>query len=75
MWKIIVLCAIVGLADAQKAIYNNYKVFRIIPTTKTHLENLQELENVYDGVSKFFKATDTLCEYESRIPIQCFTLD
>ncbi|XP_011877191.1 PREDICTED: zinc carboxypeptidase-like [Vollenhovia emeryi] len=51
MWKIIVLCAFVGLAAAQKAVYNNYKVFRMIPTTETQLEILQELENGYDGFS------------------------
>ncbi|XP_071555610.1 zinc carboxypeptidase-like [Temnothorax nylanderi] len=53
MWKIIVLCAIVCLASGatQKALYNNYKVFRLIPTTETQLENLRELENVYDGFS------------------------
>ncbi|XP_011701633.1 PREDICTED: zinc carboxypeptidase-like [Wasmannia auropunctata] len=51
MWKI-VLCAIVGLAAAEKALYNNYKVFRMIPTTETQLEVLQEFENtVYDGFS------------------------
>lgn len=65
MWKIIVLCAIVGLAAAQKAVYNNYKVFRMIPTTKTQLEILQELENGYDGVSKFF--IYTLQIYKLRI--------
>lgn len=52
MWKIIVLCAIVGLTAAQKAVYNNYKVFRMVPSTETQLEFLQELENGYDGVSK-----------------------
>lgn len=51
MWKIIVLCAIVGLTAAQKAVYNNYKVFRMVPSTETQLEFLQELENGYDGFS------------------------
>lgn len=52
MWKIIMLCAIVGLTVGQKALYDNYKVFRMIPTTKTQLEILHEMEN--DGaVSKF----------------------
>ncbi|XP_011160261.1 zinc carboxypeptidase [Solenopsis invicta] len=55
MWKIIVLCAIVGLTTAQKALYNNYKVFKLIPTTETQLEILQELENAYDGFS-FWKS-------------------
>lgn len=64
MWKIIVLCAIVGLAAAQKAVYNNYKVFRMIPTTKTQLEILQQLENGYDGVSKF------LLNYILQIQVQ-----
>jgi len=54
MWKIIVLCAIVSLAAGQKALYDNYKVFRMIPITKTQLEILHEIENINDGaVSKF----------------------
>ncbi|KYN04096.1 PREDICTED: zinc carboxypeptidase-like [Cyphomyrmex costatus] len=51
MWKIIVLCAVVSLATGQKALYDNYKVFRMIPTTKTQLDILHEMENVYDGFS------------------------
>ncbi|KAG5334766.1 CBPA1 carboxypeptidase, partial [Acromyrmex charruanus] len=54
MWKIIVLCAIVSLAAGQKALYNNYKVFRMTPTTKTQLEILHEMENVNDGAFSFW---------------------
>ncbi|KAL6261804.1 hypothetical protein P5V15_006891 [Pogonomyrmex californicus] len=51
MWKIIVLCTIVGLTAAQKAAFNNYKVFRLIPTSEAQLEILRELEEVSDGFS------------------------
>jgi murein tripeptide amidase MpaA len=51
MWKIIVLCTIVGLTAAQKAVFNNYKVFRMIPTSQTQLEILRELEEISDGFS------------------------
>ncbi|XP_012529192.3 zinc carboxypeptidase [Monomorium pharaonis] len=51
MWKITVLCAIVSLAAAQKALYNNYKVFRITPITEKQVEILHELENINDGFS------------------------
>ncbi|KYN42302.1 Zinc carboxypeptidase A 1, partial [Trachymyrmex septentrionalis] len=54
MWKIIVLCAIVSLAAGQKALYDNYKVFRMIPTTKTQLEILHEMENINDGAFSFW---------------------
>ncbi|KAL6434373.1 hypothetical protein ACFW04_006055 [Cataglyphis niger] len=51
MWKIIVLCTILGLAIAEKARFNNYKVFRIIPTTEAQVEILRELEEISDGFS------------------------
>lgn len=54
MWKVIVLCTILGLAIAQKARFNNYKVFRIIPNTEAQVEILRQLEEVPDGVSKSF---------------------
>lgn len=63
-WKIIVLCVIVGLAAAEKAIYSNYKVFRINPTTEAQLKYLKELENLYNGVSKFFKVLQIRFAYE-----------
>ncbi|KAL0122841.1 hypothetical protein PUN28_007490 [Cardiocondyla obscurior] len=59
MWKIIVLCTIVGLASAQTARYNNYKVFRITPSTQTQLETLRELEHIYDGFS-FWESPSTV---------------
>ncbi|XP_012526206.3 zinc carboxypeptidase [Monomorium pharaonis] len=51
MWKIIILCTIVCLAAAQKATFNNYKVFRIIPTTEAHVNELHQLEAIHDGFS------------------------
>lgn len=46
---------IVYLVAAQKATFNNYKVFRIIPTTEVQVNKLQQLEAIPDGVSKFFQ--------------------
>ncbi|XP_011690613.1 PREDICTED: zinc carboxypeptidase isoform X2 [Wasmannia auropunctata] len=51
MSKIIVLCMIVWLAAAQKATFNNYKVFRIIPTTEAQVNKLHLLEAIPDGFS------------------------
>lgn len=56
MWKVIVLCAILSLAIAQKARFNDYKVFRIIPTTEVQVQILRGLEEITDGVSEFFFA-------------------
>ncbi|EFN74039.1 Zinc carboxypeptidase A 1 [Camponotus floridanus] len=46
MWKAIVLCTILSLAIAQKARFDNYKVFSIIPTTEAQLEILRGLEEI-----------------------------
>lgn len=43
---------IISLAVAQKATYENYKVFKIILTTKAQVEKLHEFENILDGVSR-----------------------
>ncbi|XP_011632281.1 zinc carboxypeptidase-like [Pogonomyrmex barbatus] len=51
MLKIITLCIIVCLTIAQKATFNNYKVFRIIPTTQTQVNELRQLEEILDGFS------------------------
>jgi len=53
MWKIIVLCMIVGLAATQKATFRDYKVFRIVPTTEIQVEILREFQEISDGVSTF----------------------
>jgi len=42
---------IVYLIAAQKATFNNYKVFRIIPTTEIQVNKLQQLEAIPDGFS------------------------
>lgn len=54
MWKIIALFLLVSLAAAEKASYENYKVFRIIPATVDQVETLRALEEIPDGVSKDF---------------------
>ncbi|XP_077257112.1 zinc carboxypeptidase-like isoform X1 [Temnothorax americanus] len=51
MSKIIVLCTIVCLAAAQKATFNNYKVFRFIPSTEAQVNELQQLGTIFDGFS------------------------
>ncbi|XP_072767276.1 uncharacterized protein [Anoplolepis gracilipes] len=52
MWKAVVLCTFLGLAVAQRATFNNYKVFRIIPTTEPQVKILRELEDlVLNGFS------------------------
>lgn len=52
MWKLTVLSTIVIIITAQKATYNNYKVFRITPTTQKHIILLRELTKFHDRVSK-----------------------
>ncbi|XP_011698098.1 PREDICTED: zinc carboxypeptidase A 1-like, partial [Wasmannia auropunctata] len=51
MWKIIILCTIVGLVAAEQATFDNYKVFRIATTTKKQAELLSQLGDVPDGFS------------------------
>ncbi|EZA56244.1 hypothetical protein DMN91_009519 [Ooceraea biroi] len=51
MWKILVLCALAGLATAEVAMFRNYKVFRIMPTTVAQVEVLKQMENLSDGFS------------------------
>jgi len=52
MWKIIVLFTIVITVIAQKATYENYKVFRIIPTTEKQLKLIRKLRQFHDRVSR-----------------------
>ncbi|KAH0947740.1 hypothetical protein HN011_000538 [Eciton burchellii] len=51
MWKILVLCTIVGVATAEIATFNNYKVFRIIPSSVAQVEALRQLDTFSDGFS------------------------
>ncbi|XP_072766471.1 LOW QUALITY PROTEIN: zinc carboxypeptidase-like [Anoplolepis gracilipes] len=51
MWKIIISCIIVSLMAAQKATFVNYKIFRILPTTKMQADELHRLEEIPDGFS------------------------
>ncbi|KAG5343652.1 CBPA1 carboxypeptidase, partial [Acromyrmex heyeri] len=48
MWKLTVLSTIVIIITAQKATYDNYKVFRITPTTQKHITLLRELTKFRD---------------------------
>ncbi|XP_011056064.1 PREDICTED: zinc carboxypeptidase-like [Acromyrmex echinatior] len=48
MWKLTVLSTIVIIITAQKATYDNYKVFRITPTTQKHITLLRKLTKFHD---------------------------
>ncbi|TGZ32134.1 Zinc carboxypeptidase a 1 [Temnothorax longispinosus] len=62
MWRAIVLCTVIGLIAAEKATFHNYKVFRISPTTNTHVELLRQLTEVSDGLT-FWKEPTTVNTY------------
>lgn len=51
MFKILVFTTIVALALTEKVTFENYTVFRIIPSSKEHIETLKYLEDVHQGVS------------------------
>ncbi|XP_012527601.1 zinc carboxypeptidase [Monomorium pharaonis] len=51
MWKIIILCTVVGLVAAEKTTFENYKVFRVAATTETQAELLNQLTDAPDGFS------------------------
>lgn len=44
----------VGMVAAHQATYENYKVFKITPTTQTQADFLNSLVEHFDGVSKAF---------------------
>jgi ammonia channel protein AmtB len=50
----IILLTLVAFASAEKATFENYKVFRITPSTIEQLELLKQIEDVSKGVSKHF---------------------
>lgn len=58
MWKLIILC-MVGLVAAEEATFENYKVFQIATTTQKQADLLNQLADLSDGVSTFFKHTET----------------
>ncbi|KAL2729447.1 zinc carboxypeptidase-like [Vespula squamosa] len=49
MYKLLIL-TLVALATAQKASYENYQVFSVLPSTESQLEILRQIEN-HDGFS------------------------
>ncbi|CAL1679898.1 unnamed protein product [Lasius platythorax] len=49
MWSIIALNMIVSLTIAQKATFDNYKVFSIVPTTEEQIEQLYQMIQIHDG--------------------------
>lgn len=53
MWSIIALNMIVSLT-AQKATFDNYKVFSIVPTKEEQIEQLYQMIQIHDGVSRSF---------------------
>ncbi|XP_011705384.1 PREDICTED: zinc carboxypeptidase A 1-like, partial [Wasmannia auropunctata] len=50
MWKIIILCTIVGLVAAEQVTYDNYKVFRITVTTQMQAALLNQFADIH-GIS------------------------
>lgn len=53
MMRLLVAIAFVAFATAEKVAYDNYKVYRILPSSEEHLEVLKQLENLEgDAVSK-----------------------
>lgn len=63
MWSMIVLNMIVSLAIAQKATFENYKVFSIMPTTESQIQQLHKIIRFHDGVSRFFIRTFSAHKY------------
>ncbi|XP_011872350.1 PREDICTED: zinc carboxypeptidase-like [Vollenhovia emeryi] len=53
MWKLIILCT-VGLVAAERATFDNYKVFKITPTTQPQVDFLKQLVDVPDGFSFWY---------------------
>lgn len=56
MLRAIFSIAFVALVTAEKTSFENYKVFRIVPTTEEQLKALQQLESSFLGVSTHFMA-------------------
>ncbi|KAL6261581.1 hypothetical protein P5V15_006667 [Pogonomyrmex californicus] len=51
MWKIIILCSVLGLVAAEQATFENFKVFRVATTTKEQVDSLNQL--TYDSSDGF----------------------
>lgn len=51
MLRTLFLIAFVALATAEKVTFENYKVFKIIPTSTEQIEFLRQFEERIDGVS------------------------
>lgn len=63
MWSMIVLNMIVSLAIAQKATFENYKVFSIMPTTESQIQQLYKIIQFHDGVNRFSVHTFSAHKY------------
>lgn len=51
MLRTFFLVAFVAFATAEKVTFENYKVFKIIPTSTEQLELLKQFDEQNDGVS------------------------
>lgn len=51
MLRTIIFIAFVALASSEKTSFENYKVFRIVPSTQEQLNVLKQLESSILGVS------------------------
>ena len=47
-----VFFALVALGLGEKATFENYKVYRVVPETQEHLKLLHKMEDSADGVRK-----------------------
>ena len=53
MMRTLVFAALVAFAASEKASFENYQVFRVVPENLEQLELLNQLEGLNEGVSDF----------------------
>lgn len=53
VFSLFAFLAIVGVKAAEKARYDNYRVYEILIESEEQLEVMQQIENFPDGVSNF----------------------
>lgn len=60
MLRTIVFVALVAFATAEKVTFENYKVFRVIPSSQEQLDLLKHLEGLNEGVSNVKRFINTI---------------
>lgn len=68
IWKITALSTIMIIITAQKAIYENYKVFRVTPITIKQMILLRQLTQFRDRVSTLFRY---MCKHQKSVHFFC----